>query len=162
METPIVRRCSGVFFVFAMVLFIMSCSYFQSSPKSSGKPATQKTPRGSTPFYYDFGDVPLPKELSVIDKSTYIIEKASGYPEGILALKGRVTRNSLIAYFKNGMAKDNWQLVALFKSPRENSIMLFRKENRRCIINIQEKDFMTYVQVAVAPTVSESEGGLLK
>ena len=149
-----------------LILFLLAigvgCSGFKSNVNGSASTATAGKTSDTLPFYHDFGDVAVPKQLSVIDKSTYIIEKASGYPEGILALKGRVTRNSLISYFKNGMASDNWQLVALFKSPRINSILLFQKQNRRCIINIQEKDFLTYVQIAVAPTVTEGEGGLLK
>ena len=140
----------GITFVFIVVSFFSACSSTQSNTGSS---STQQSSKGAAPLYYDFGDVPIPKELSVIDKSTYIIEKSDGYPEGFLALKGRVTRNSLITYFKNGMTSDNWQLVAVFKSPRLNAFMLFRKANRRCIIYIQEENLTTHVQVAVAPTV---------
>ncbi len=152
MKTQI--RESGIFigiaFVFMAVLFFSACS---STQNNSGSSSTELSSKGAVPLYYDFGDIPIPKELSVIDKSTYIIEKSDGYPEGFLALKGRVTRNSLITYFKNGMANDNWQLVAVFKSPRLNAFMLFQKENRRCIIYIQEENLTTQVQVAVAPTV---------
>ena len=156
--------CIGATLTFVMVLLTIGigCSGFKSNKGGSGSSSSSDKANNTLPFYHDFGDIPVPPELSVIDESTYIIEKSAGYPEGILALKGQVTRNSLLTYFKNGMTSDNWQLVTLFKSPRINSIMLFQKQNRRCIINIQEKDFVTYVQIAVAPTVAESEGGLLK
>ena len=166
MQEPSWRRrfVPGVTCIFIIILLSVGvgCSGFKSNVDSSSSTTSSGNAGNTLPYYHDFGDVPVPKQLSVINNSTYIIEKASGYPEGILALKGNVTRNSLISYFKNGMASDNWQLVALFKSPRINSILLFQKQNRRCIINIQEKNFETYVQIAVAPTVTESDGGLLK
>ena len=139
----------GISIITAVFLIIIGCSSLQSNRQST-TPTKPKDEKGSLSFYYDFGDVSIPKELKIDNKASYIIEK-SGYSEGMLVLKGRVTRDSLIAYFKNNMTADNWKLVALFKSPRANSILLYQKENRNCIITIYEKDFTTYVEVAVAP-----------
>ena len=35
--------------------------------------------------------------------------------------------------------------------------MLFYKENRWCVINITEKEFMTYAEIWVAPTIQAGE-----
>ena len=114
--------------IITVIFFIiLGCSGLQSKKwrlKSSVKPKEEK---GSIPLYYDFGDVSVPKELKIDNKASYIIEK-SGYSEGMLVLKGRVSRDYLIAYFKNNMTADNWKFVALFKSPRANSILLYQKE----------------------------------
>ena len=50
------------------------------------------------------------------------------------------------------MANEKWDFVSSFKSPR--TIMLFKKKDRRCVINITEKKFNTLVEIWVAPTVN--------
>jgi len=77
-------------------------------------------------------------------------------------LKGNVERNSLIAFFQNNMAKDNWNEISLFKSPQTSTIILFQKENRWCVIKINEETFNTHVEIGVAPIINEPDSGLLK
>ena len=145
-----------------LFFFIVSgCSTLKSSKSSSTQELAVKKNKESSPLYYDFGDVLIPKELKVDKKSSYIV-RSPGFLTGILALKGNVERNSLIAFFQNNMAKDNWREISLFKSPRTSTIILFQKENRWCVISINEKSYNTYVEIGVAPTVNEPESGLLK
>jgi hypothetical protein len=145
-----------------LLFFIVSgCSTLKSSKSGSTQDAAAKKDKEAAPLYYDFGDVLIPKELKVDKKSSYIVQ-SPGFLTGILALKGRVERNSLIAFFQNNMAKDNWREISLFKSPRTSTIILFQKENRWCVISINEKSYSTYVEIGVAPTVNEPESGLLK
>jgi hypothetical protein len=58
------------------------------------------------------------------------------------------------------MTKDNWQYVSSFKSPR--TLLLFKKENRWCVINITENKWNTRVEIWVAPFSGNSASGLLK
>ena len=111
------------------------------------------------PLYYDFGDVLVPIELKV-DKKKSFVYHAPGFTAGILALSGRTEINSLIRFFENNMAKDNWRLVSSFKSPR--TIMFFNKPNRSCIINITERRLKTEVEIWVAPSVEDVQSTLLK
>ncbi len=121
--------------------------------------------KGPVPLYYDFGDVLVPSELKV-DKDASFVFRTPGFSAGVLALKGRVEVNSLIDFFYNNMAKDNWKMVSYFKSRR--TIMLFNKENRWCVINITEGDFNTFTEIWVSPTTvavtpgAGLGGGLLK
>ncbi len=145
-----------------LFFFIVSgCSTLKSSKSSSTQELAVKRDKEAAPLYYDFGDVLIPKELKVDKKKSYIVQ-SPGFLTGILALKGRVERNSLIAFFQNNMAKDNWREISLFKSPRTSTIILFQKENRWCVISINEKGLNTHVEIGVAPTVNEPESGLLK
>ena len=115
--------------------------------------------RKSTPVYYDFSDVLVPKELKVNKKLSFIYRTA-GMTSGVLTLDGRVEVTSLIAFFEVNMAKDNWQEVVEFKSPR--NLLLFKKENRWCVMAIEEKEWKSHVEIWVAPTMGDMEGGLLK
>jgi hypothetical protein len=122
--------------------------------------STRSTPKQkNAPLYYDFGDVLIPKELKV-DKKLSFIYRTAGLTSGVLTLGGRVEVNSLITFFEVNMAKDNWQEVVEFKSPR--NLLLFKKENRWCVIKIEEKEWKSYVEIWVAPTMGEMESGLVQ
>jgi hypothetical protein len=111
-------------------------------------------PQTPEPVYYDFDDVLIPVELKV-DKEKSFVYQAPDFKAGILSLSGRVEIDSLITFFKNNIAKDNWRLLSAFKSPR--TILFFNKPNRSCIINITEKKFKTEVEIWVAPTMDKEE-----
>ena len=151
----------GILAVLCMLTMSVGCASLQSESVSAdeGEPeatfAAEETPG---PLYYDFGDVLVPVELT-IDKKKSFVYHAPGFTAGVLALTGRVDVNSLIRFFENNMAKDNWKLVSAFKSPR--TIMFFNKPNRSCIINITEGSFSSQVEIWVAPTM-EGETTLLK
>ncbi|CAB5084956.1 hypothetical protein D3OALGB2SA_909 [Olavius algarvensis associated proteobacterium Delta 3] len=131
-------------------------------PPSSGQ-ATLEV-QEEKPLYLYFSDILIPRELNEIKKDSFVF-RTPGMSAGVLALKGSVEINSLIAFFENNMAKDNWTLISAFKSPR--SMMLFQKENRWCVINITDQRFSTYVEIWVAPMIvgavsGPMEQGLLK
>jgi len=141
--------------VLGMITFmILSFSGCANMQQASGGAAGSNIQKGNTPLYYDFGDILLPSELKIDKKETYIIE-GPGFLTGILKLKGKVERTSLIIFFRNNMAKDNWKAISSFKSPKK-AILLFKKQMRWCIINIVEDQYNTYVEVGVAPSVAES------
>jgi len=143
----------------ALFFLITGCSTLKSKKGDSAAQTTKKEDEGPSPLYYDFGDVLVPHELKVNKKSSFVYG-TPGFSAGVLVLNGDVELTSLIDFFKNNMAKDNWGLVSSFKSPR--TIILFHKENRWCVVNITEKQFNTNVEIWVAPTIGEPEPGLLK
>ncbi len=153
-------RVGIVFLALVALLYLVSgCSTLTRWTHSAASQKTSQAENETAPLYYDFGDILLPRELKVDKKASFVF-RTPGLSAGVLALKGRVDGGSLIAFFENNMAKDNWQPVSSFKSPR--TIMLFRKENRWCVINITEKEFSTHVEVWVAPTIAQVESGLIK
>jgi len=159
-EKRIAGRAGVVFLVLIALLYLVSgCSLLTRITRPAAPQETSPAENEAAPLYYDFGDILLPRELKV-DKQASFVFQTPGLSAGVLALKGRVEGSSLIAFFENNMAKDNWQPVSSFKSPR--TMMLFKKENRWCVINITEKDFNTFVEVWVAPTIAQGESGLIK
>jgi hypothetical protein len=145
--------------VLASCFFLTTgCSYFQNS-RTGARTASVKEPMGPMPVYYDFGDVLVPKELKVIKKNSFVY-LTSGLSAGVLALKGRVERNSLISFFENNMVKDGWAQISAFKSPQ--TMLLFKKKDRWCVIDILEKTIRTTVKIWVSPTPGSASSGLLK
>ena len=143
--------CFGI-----IVLLLAACS---STPKTTdGSEAREKDDKNA-PLYYDFGDVLIPRELE-LDVNSSFVYHSSGFTAGILAFKSNAELGSMIDFFENNMAKDNWKAVGTFKSPR--TLLLFQKENRWCVINITDKRFDTMVEIWVAPFNDVSGPGLLK
>ncbi len=145
--------------VLSMMLLICGCS---STSQKKDEPETQpvaEAQKEESPLYYDFGDVPVPPELKLITKSSFVY-RTQGFSAGVIVLKGRVELGSLIDFFENNMAKDNWQVVSTFKSTR--TLLLFQKENRWCVINITDDAYNTHVEIWVAPTTNPTDSGLLK
>jgi len=141
-------------------LLFTGCTWNKSDRRTTTSRSAIQKKKEPVPLYLDFGDVLIPGELKMDKKSSLVIQ-SPGFSTGLIVLKGRVNVKSLIDFFENNMAKDNWKLACSLKSPR--SVMVFEKENRRCVINILEKEFnMTYVEIWVAPTIDETtSSGLL-
>ena len=148
--------------LFLALTVFLGCAHLKAMSKSPErpKPAAKKQDKTPAPLYYDFEDVLVPSELKVDKKRSFVYHTAD-FTAGVLILTGRVEMNSLIRFFDNNMAKDNWRLISSFKMGIR-TIMFFDKPNRSCIININEKQFKTEVEIWVAPTTEIPEEGLLK
>ena len=142
-----------------LILLFSACATSSQEKEGSASQQTVEPVKESTPLYYDFGDVPIPPELKLRQKSSFVYH-TSGFSAGVLVLRGRVELGSLIHFFENNMAKDNWQIVSTFKSPR--TLLLFQKETRWCVINITDEKYNTHVEIWVAPTTNPATSGLLK
>lgn len=158
-----VQNCSGrttctwIVIIAVCLFFIGGCAGSGlKQKKSSSSQASVKTKKGPIPVYYDFGDILIPKELKLQKKLSFVYA-ASGRTAGVLSFKANVEVFSLIKFFETNMEKDNWKLVSSFRSPR--SLLLFRKENVTCMINITEYTFNTVVEIWVAPEMYIGESG---
>lgn len=147
-------NCLGIALVLA--LLGAACS---STPKTTEGSEAREAEKSEAPLYYDFEDVLVPKELKLDVKSSFVYQ-ASGLTAGVLVFSSKVERNSLIQFFENNMAKDNWQSVSSFKSPR--TLLLFEKNNRWCVINITDNNWDTLVEIWVAPYGGRFGSDLLK
>jgi hypothetical protein len=154
------QRATTLILFGAITFFLVSNATAETdtSKGETSQAAVQKD-QGSAPIYRDFGDVLVPSEMEP-DADASFIYTTSGLTVGVMTVKGRVETDSLIVFFQNNMAKDNWKLISYFKSPK--TLMLFRKETRWSAINITEGVYYTYAEIWVAPTVGDIDTGLLK
>jgi len=140
----------------ALMIFGMACS---STPKTTDGSEAREKEEKNAPLYYDFDDVLIPRDLKLNSKSSFVYH-TSGLTAGVLVFTSKVERGSLTQFFENNMAKDNWQTVSIFKSPR--TLLIFHKENRWCVINITDNRWDTLVEIWAAPFGGQSGSGLLK
>jgi hypothetical protein len=156
----IINRCRfGLKIAAFMALLMLSAVACQSTPKTTDGAAAREKDEKNAPLYYDFEDVLVPRDLKLDTESSFVYH-ASGLTAGVLIFTCKVERSSLIQFFENNMAKDNWQAVSSFKSPR--TLLLFQKESRWCVINITDNRWDTMVEIWVAPFGGQPGTGLLK
>jgi len=154
------RQRFMTFIVFgAIAIFTTSCATTDSNTTGETSQAAVQKDQGSTASYREFGDVLIPSEMEPVPDSSFVYI-TSGLAVGVMSLKGHVDPDSLISFFQSNMAKDNWKMISYFKSPK--TLMLFRKETRWSAINITEGPYYTYAEIWVAPTVGNTDSGLLK
>ena len=151
---PVAMKMIGI--MMALMLFSAACT---SSPKKSDDTAVQENENESAPQYYDFEDVLVPRDLKLNTKSSFVYQ-SGGLTAGVLVFTSKVERNSLIQFFDNNMAKDNWRTVSRFNSPR--TLLIFQKERRWCVINITDHQWETLVEIWAAPYSDNAGTGLLK
>lgn len=140
----------------ALLTILSGCATMQGSDSGAPEESVKESDTGPLPS--DFGDIRLPRALKPIKDQTFFMQ-TGGFSAGVLSLRGHVDGHSLVNFFESQMQKDNWRIVGFFKSSR--SLMMFYKENRWCVINITEKDFFTYVEVWVAPTLHPLDANLV-
>lgn len=147
-------KISGI--MAALMLVCVACS---STPKTTDGSEARENDEKNAPVYYDFDDVLVPRDLKLNTKSSFVYH-TSGLTAGVLVFTSKVERSSLIQFFENNMAKDNWQAASSFKSPR--TLLVFQKERRWCVINITDNRWDTLVEIWSAPFGEQSGSGLLK
>lgn len=144
--------CTVLSLLCIVLLLLSGCSVLKmkKSTSSQNTPQVAAKPE-NVPTYYDFGDVLVPKELKVDAKNSFVF-RTPGLTVGMLALKGRVQADTLPTFFENKMPVDGWRLISSIEGKR--SMMLFRKNNRWCVINITDSQFSTTVEIWVSTSMN--------
>ena len=151
-------RWLGTIAVTVSFLAPSGCAWLSNRSTPPPNPISQQQPAASSsaepavqPMYYDFNDIPIPQELSLVRDDSYVFQ-SNEFRAGLLTLKGRVDLNSLINFFQTALPRQGWTPKGGFRYRR--SILIFEKSDRSCIINIYDKLFQTYVEIYVAPADS--------
>jgi hypothetical protein len=137
-----------------------SVSQSQQAPASSpgpgpvyGPPASPApaSPSGQGPKFLDFNDIPIPREIKVQPKNSYVF--VSGQIKmGFLTLRGRVDSNSVMNFFVSALPHEGWRLKAQFRYNR--SLLIFDKPDKVCVILLKEETYYTYVEIYVSPVAA--------
>jgi len=130
----------GAIALILAVLLVASC---QSMDAGDTKKAAPRLPD-----VREFEDVLVPREMDV-NRDTSFVYRGTGAPMGLLRLAGSVEAASLMRYFEVNLPKDGWKLVSRFRAPQ--SLMVFQKAERMCIIAIEDSTFRTFMDIWVVP-----------
>lgn len=145
--------CQTLAALIMAVLLIVSC---QSMDAGDTKKA-EAVPR--LPDVREFDDVLVPREM-VVSRDASFVHRGTSMPTGLLRLAGSVEAQSLMRYFQANMPKDGWQMVSEFRAPQ--SLMVFQKADRMCIIAIEDSTFQTFMDIWVVPLNETVDMGIRK
>jgi len=140
-----------------ILIFLTGCATNTLSEKAvpfGESQLVEESEKTAIYLYYDFEDVPVPKELEVKKEKSVIFQTAE-FTAGLLTFSGKVESDSLISFFINKMPEDGWRFLSLFKSPIR--MMFFVKENRFCIITITREARSAYVEILVTPNFQSGQ-----
>ena len=128
------------------------CAAWEKSRDTSEETGEKKSEvEAPAPVYYDFVDILIPSELSLVKKSSFVYSTPS-FSAGVLVFEGYVQGESLVNFFTTNMPKDGWTLKSSFRYRRV--ILSFEKEERSCLVSVAEFPLRTRVEIWVAPQMS--------
>ncbi|CAO0823994.1 Lipoprotein [Desulfarculales bacterium] len=148
MKTSAPRVMIALSLILALAL-TAGCSLFKSDSDSAATASGDRPKQGTLGRYYDFDDIQVPVQLK-LNKEQSTIFRVGSFKAGVLVFSDNVELESLINFFIESMAKDNWSLKGSFKYPK--AALLFAKPGKTCVIQITESWLKTTVELWVAPT----------
>ncbi|MDQ7031934.1 MAG: hypothetical protein Q9M37_04355 [Desulfonauticus sp.] len=124
-------------------------------PKQASAPGPTPPPppasKDAQQTYYDFDDIPVPKDMKLLPKKSIVFESPT-LKAGVVYFEGRVDAVSLFNYYVNTMPQENWSLRSYFKYGQY--ILVFEKPTKDCIIHIQDGPLTTEMQIWVTPRLA--------
>jgi len=120
----------------------------QQTSAPTGTSAVTPSPSAPRPLFYDFPDIPVPQELDLQPKESYVVQSGA-LRTGLLTLRGRVDLNSLINFFQMAMPREHWKPKGYFRYQR--SVLIFEKPDKTCVIRLYEGMIYSYVEIFVTP-----------
>ena len=149
-----VARRSRLFVLLLSILLLVGagCAAWKKSQDTSEETGEKKNEvQAPAPVYYDFVDILIPAELSLVKESSFVYSTPS-FSAGVLVFEGHVQGESLVNFFNTNMPKDGWTLNSSFRYRRV--ILNFEKDKRSCLVSVAEFPLKTRVEIWVAPQMS--------
>jgi hypothetical protein len=130
---------------FALSLACAGCAAFQ---KQSSEPASASKGQAFNQAFYGFPDVPVPKELDIVNERSFVYETPS-FKAGVIVFTGNVDPSSIESYYKVNMAKNGWRYINSFRY--KDIVMNYAKDDKTCNIKISRGAFQTELEIWVGP-----------
>jgi len=132
----------------------MTFIYTSCTPAGSGYSSGAS---GTANYYYgDFDDVPIPREMKP-EKAATVLHTASGVKVGTQSFAGGVEIISLNRAMTGYLNHEGWTLISSLRG--QNSILVFEKPERLCVIHSFDGRFSPSMQVFITPKILNPSAG---
>lgn len=129
---------------FAVALICAGCAAFQKQSEPTEPPKKE----GFNQTFYGFPDVPIPKEMNIVNDRSFVYETPT-FKAGVIVLNGNVDVTSLENYFKINMSKNGWRYINSFRY--KDVVLNYVKDDKTANIKISRGAFLTELEVWVGP-----------
>jgi len=150
------KKGANVGKLITLAMILMALAACQSMDKGDTKKAEALK---RLPDVREFDDVLVPRDL-IVDRDASFVYRGAGQPMGLLRTSGRVDANSLMRFFKTNMPNDGWQMVSELRAPQ--SLLMYQKDKRTCVILIEDGTFQTFADIWVVPANDSVDTGIRK
>ncbi len=133
---------------FALSLICAGCAMFDKQSSSTSDTQAPPKAQGFNQAFYGFPDVPVPKEVEIVNERSFVYETPA-FKAGIIVFSGNVDPESLETYFKINMSKNGWRYINSFRY--KDIVMNYMKEDKNCNIKISRGAFKTELEIWVGP-----------
>lgn len=152
------RAATKLGLVMTLAISLTSCATVNNGPDGNSSSSDQQATTDNAqpappPVIPEFGDIPIPRELSRRNDQSFIYE-TPGTVVGVLTYTGRVDPSSVNGFFREQMPKHGWRLLNAFRD--ENTDLFYLKRDRSCQISIKPGIIDTKVIIKVGPTANDS------
>ena len=90
-----------------VALFFTACTTtISQQPTTLEQPRGEKQAKEVAPLYYDFKDVPVPRQLDIINEKSFVFQTAES-TVGRISLSGRLNAEFLIDFFSSRMPRNS-------------------------------------------------------
>lgn len=137
------KKC--IILSFVMLLVFAGCALF---PRNNSESSAKAKQEGPNQIFYGFPDVPIPKEMTIINDRSFVYETPS-FRAGVLFLSGNVDLQSLENYFKMNMAKNGWRYINSFRY--KDVVLNYIKDDKTCTIKMSRGAFESDAQIWIGP-----------
>ncbi len=125
-------------YLFCIIADMRGMRSFQTAGTTSDTPAPAKT-QGFNQQFYGFPDVPVPKEVEIVNERSFVYETPS-FKAGVIVFSGNVDPASLETYFKINMPKNGWRYINSFRY--KDIVLNYVKDDKTCNIKISRGAFL--------------------
>ncbi|HOC45903.1 MAG: hypothetical protein PHT96_00070 [Syntrophorhabdaceae bacterium] len=140
------KKLIVMFFAISLMCAGWGCAMFQK--QDTADTSSPSKAQGFNQQFYGFPDVPIPKEVEMVNERSFVYETPA-FKAGVIVFRGNVDPASLENYFKINMSKNGWRYINSFRY--KDTVMNYMKEDRTCNIKISRGAFQTELEVWVGP-----------
>ena len=124
-----------------------------TNPFASPEPAS-----GSSFYFGEFPDVPIPNDMSESRGDTFVTFAPSGIKCGVQRFTGRVEAVSLMNTMRRNMSSQGWILRSLMRS--KESALVFEKGDRVATFQVTDGLIFTEMRVFVSSRLEGDSGAV--
>jgi len=146
------KALATFFLVLGLIAAVAGCA---SNPFASSSASSESPASASGEVYYDlFGDIPIPRDMSVDRKRTLVSRTPNGPNIGLLTVSGRVELHSLNDAMIRNMARQGWTLRAATTGVK--TMQIYEKASQYAVIYTYERTLYTDMEIWSAQRLNES------
>ncbi len=131
-----------------ILILFLAIAFSCATEKKKPTQGILEEKKEETKTYYDFTDIPIPKDMKLITEKSFLVEYAN-LKGGVMHFEGRVDPLSLFNFFYIGMQKEGWNPVGYFKYGPY--IILMEKPEKECVIRIEDGGWNTKLEIWITP-----------